>query len=832
MQNTVSPGAIRDAAKSKIIFPTKDAWNNGVRNSSPGNSANAGKASPPELLSYRGGKYGIGVTTGPPKVYLVFWGTQWGAKSVDTEGNVTFSGDPSGVAPKLQAMFKGLGSNNESWSNVMTQYCEQVAANATSCPDSNASHVGYPTGGALAGVWNDDTSAAPGYATQTSLAFESVNAARHFNNTTPALNRNVQYVIVSPTGTHPDGFNATSGFCAWHSGLSTVGYGPLAYTNLPYIPDVDASCGAGYVNGSSGLLDGLTMVESHEYAETITDQFPSGGWTTQSSDLENGDLCSWVGVGGATGAQNISLSTGSFALQSTWSNSSSSCAVTGASFAKQNAISLTTPPGQSATVQTPFTLQITARDSVASPMTFRANGLPPGLNLNFATGLITGTPTTSGVFSVALLVTDDAGNTASTTFNAAVKNKIIVTAPPPQNAFVQTPFTLQISANDSGGAQMTYSATGLPVGLAIGSSTGVISGTPTAVGGATVNLTVSDASGASATSSFAITVQLQDVHAAPSSPLNVKVKSAPTQISVSWDPPSSGSPVLSYRVAASPGGSSCVTASTSCVVGGLTPGTRYQVTVSTTSANGAGAIVSLYVVTDQLTSLGVGQSLTINQGIYSPDRRYATILQSDGNLVTYGPGGARWNTGTAGKGGVLVAFQGDGNIVMYTTSFKAVWASYSRSSRAGQLVTQNDGNFVAYNASAQPLWSSFTGPLSEPTFAIPAGAPTAIGPGAQLAPGQAMFSSNGAYMAIMQGDGNFVIYSGGGAVWSSGTSGHPGSSLIFQSDGNIVVYSPTRVAHWATWSMGAYPPSALVLQGDGNLVEYNIWAFPMWASRR
>ena len=95
-----------------------------------------------------------------------------------------------------------------------------------------------------------------------------------------------------------------------------------------------------------------------------------------------------------------------------------------------------------------------------------------------------------------------------------------------------------------------------------------------------------------------------------------------------------------------------------------------------------------------------------------------------------------------------------------------------------------------------------------------------------------MFSSNGAYMAIMQGDGNFVIYSGGGAVWSSGTSGHPGSSLIFQSDGNIVVYSPTRVALWATWSMGAYPPSALVLQGDGNLVEYNIWAFPMWASRR
>ena len=744
-QNSVSPGAIQNAAKSKIIFPTKDAWNNGVRNSSSGNAANAGKASPPEQLSYRGGKYGIGVTTGPPKVYLVFWGTQWGTKSVDGDGNVTFSGDPRGVAQKLQAMFKGLGTNNETWSNVMTQYCEQVAVNATSCPDSNGSRVGYPTGGALAGVWNDDTSAAPGYATQTSLALESVSAAKYFNNTTPASNRNVQYVIVSPTGTHPDGFNASSGFCAWHSGLSTFGYGPLAYTNLPYIPDAGPSCGAGYVNGSSGLLDGLTMVESHEYAETITDQFPSGGWTTLSSDLENGDLCSWVGVGGATGAQNITLSTGSFALQSTWSNSSSSCAVT-ASSVKKNTISLTTPSGQIATVQTPFTLQITAMDS--------------------------------------------------------------------------------------GGAQMTYSATGLPAGLSIGSSTGLISGTPTLAGGTTVNVTVTDASGASVTVSFALTVQLRDLQAAPSTPLNVKARSTPTQLAVSWDPPSLGSPVLSYRVTTSPGGGVCTTTSTSCVVGGLVPGTRYQVTVSTTSANGAGAIASLFVVTDQLTSLGVGQSLTINQGIYSPDGRYATIMQSDGNLVTYGPGGVRWNTGTAGKGGVLVAFQGDGNVVMYTSSFKAVWASNSRSSRAGQLVTQNDGNFVAYNASAQPLWSSYTGPLSEPTFAIPVGAPTAIGPGTQLTPGQAMFSSNGAYMAIMQGDGNFVIYSGGGAVWSSGTSGHPGSSLAFQGDGNIVIYSPTRAALWATWSMGASSPSALVMQGDGNLVELSIWGLPMWASRR
>src|SRR5207302_5908086 len=37
-------------------------------------------------LRYGGGTNGIGVTTGPPKVYLVFYGTQWGSKVLDSNG--------------------------------------------------------------------------------------------------------------------------------------------------------------------------------------------------------------------------------------------------------------------------------------------------------------------------------------------------------------------------------------------------------------------------------------------------------------------------------------------------------------------------------------------------------------------------------------------------------------------------------------------------------------------------------------------------------------------------------------------------------------------------
>src|SRR5947207_4991852 len=105
-------------------------------------------------LMFGGTVDGIGVTTGSPKVYLIFWGTQWGSSSTDANGNTALSGDPSGMAPRLQQLFKGVGSGNELWSGVTTQYCEGVAKNAQTCP-ADAPHVGYPTGGPLAGAWVD-----------------------------------------------------------------------------------------------------------------------------------------------------------------------------------------------------------------------------------------------------------------------------------------------------------------------------------------------------------------------------------------------------------------------------------------------------------------------------------------------------------------------------------------------------------------------------------------------------------------------------------------------------------------------------------------------------
>ena len=278
-------------------------------------------------LRYGGAVDGIGVTTGAEEVYLVFYGSQWGSQGTGTNGNITLSGDPSGEAGVLQQLFKGLGTDGELWSGVMTQYCQGVATGTISCPASNTQHVAYPSGGALAGVWVDESAASPAQATATQLGTETVKAAAHFGNTTAAANRDAQYVIISPTGTHPDGFDTSSGqFCAWHDYNGDVGvsssYGDIAFTNLPYVTDAGTSCGAGFVNsGTAGRDDGVSIVEGHEYAETITDQNPARGWTDRNGS-ETGDKCAWIAPGTRWG-RRPEPATGGFAMQSTWANDAS-----------------------------------------------------------------------------------------------------------------------------------------------------------------------------------------------------------------------------------------------------------------------------------------------------------------------------------------------------------------------------------------------------------------------------------------------------------------------------------------------------------------------------
>jgi hypothetical protein len=86
-------------------------------------------------------------------------------------------------------------------------------------------------------------------------------------------------------------------------------------------------------------------------------------------------------------------------------------------------------------------------------------------------------------------------------------NTVSVTNPGSKTGTVGTAASLQISASDSASGQtLTYSATGLPTGLSINSSTGLISGTPSAAGTFNVTVTAKDSTNATGSASFTWTI--------------------------------------------------------------------------------------------------------------------------------------------------------------------------------------------------------------------------------------------------------------------------------------------------------------------------------------
>jgi subtilase family serine protease len=90
---------------------------------------------------------------------------------------------------------------------------------------------------------------------------------------------------------------------------------------------------------------------------------------------------------------------------------------------------------------------------------------------------------------------------------AALCDRLTVSGPGSQSGFVGTRSSVRVSATSAAGARLMFSATGLPAGLAINPSTGVISGTLTRSGAYGVNVAVHDADGSTAAAAFAWSVR-------------------------------------------------------------------------------------------------------------------------------------------------------------------------------------------------------------------------------------------------------------------------------------------------------------------------------------
>src|SRR5438874_324509 len=135
---------------------------------------------------------------------------------------------------------------------------------------------------------------------------------------------------------------------------------------------------------------------------------------------------------------------------------------------------ITSPLTACGTVGVLFTYTIIATNN---PTSFSASPLPAGLSINTSTGVISGTPTSTGTTNVTITASNGATpcNTATATLVITIGNPPVITSPLTACGTVGTVFSYTITATNN---PTSLSASPLPPGLTINTSTGVISGTP------------------------------------------------------------------------------------------------------------------------------------------------------------------------------------------------------------------------------------------------------------------------------------------------------------------------------------------------------------------
>ncbi len=143
-------------------------------------------------------------------------------------------------------------------------------------------------------------------------------------------------------------------------------------------------------------------------------------------------------------------------------------------------------------------VQFSATGTVPYLLSVTAGAIPPGMTFDGVTGQYGGTPTTAGVYSFTVSVTNSAG-TASRAYMHTIRERPSITGPAsPLSAAVAGAASPALTFAASGSTPITWSvsAGALPPGMALNAATGAYTGTPTATGNFTFTITATNAAGA------------------------------------------------------------------------------------------------------------------------------------------------------------------------------------------------------------------------------------------------------------------------------------------------------------------------------------------------
>ncbi|MCW5645718.1 MAG: putative Ig domain-containing protein, partial [Sphingopyxis sp.] len=277
------------------------------------------------------------------------------------------------------------------------------------------------------------------------------------------------------------------------------------------------------------------------------------------------------------------------------------------------------------TAGTPFSQSLSSTGGTA-PYTYSlaSGAFPPGLTLS-GSGVLSGTPTQRGLYTLSVRSQDSTGDFSVKSYSGSVQNPSLSLATPTVTLVSGQAASAQLATN-GGVSPYIYATeppgTPMPFGLSL-STGGLITGTPTGTGTANISLRVTDASTGPG-QYFEVETLTINVIAAPT----VSIAVAPASVS------EDGATNLVYTVTRSAASASPLTVNLT-TSGTATAGTDYTGNAAsvTIPANATSATVTIDPTADSVVEPDETVILTIAAGagyvIGAPSSATGTILNDD-----------------------------------------------------------------------------------------------------------------------------------------------------------------------------------------------------------